>query len=148
MEKKLTALILTTSLLAFLVLPLVTHAVNWQEPTWKGKCEIRSDWVSDKINPECNKTKTIDFETNPELVPCCIFDSIYIITTWIFWVVVGLVVMFVLLGAFFIVTAAGSPEKITKGRNFMIWAAVGAVVAFAAKFIPAIAAAIAGIPKQ
>jgi len=39
-------------------------------------------------------------------------------------------------------TAAGAPEKVTTGRNYIIWAMVGAIVAALAKAIPAIVKAV------
>ncbi|GAH21146.1 unnamed protein product, partial [marine sediment metagenome] len=73
---------------------------------------------------------------------CCVLDTIYTVTDWIFAGVVALVVIFVLIGAFNLLTAAGSPEKVKSGRDFIIYASIGMIVAILAKAIPAIVKAI------
>jgi len=46
--------------------------------------------------------------------------------------------IFVLLGAFSILTAGGSSDKINKGRDYILWAAIGFAVALLAKAVPGI----------
>jgi len=70
---------------------------------------------------------------------CCMMNTIYTITDWIFLFVSTIVVIMVLLGGYNLITAAGDPEKVTKGRNYVLWASIGFVVALAAKAIPYIA---------
>jgi hypothetical protein len=48
----------------------------------------------------------------------------------------------IVIGAFNIITAGGSPEKVTAGRNYILYALIGMVVAFFAKAIPAIVSAL------
>ncbi|MCK5044107.1 hypothetical protein KAR26_00035 [Candidatus Parcubacteria bacterium] len=75
---------------------------------------------------------------------CCLLDTIYTITDWIFILVGALVIIMILLGGYNLITAAGEPDKITKGKNYVLWAAIGFVVALASKSIPALARAIIG----
>jgi hypothetical protein len=42
-------------------------------------------------------------------------------------------VIYIIMAAFNFVTAAGDPEKVTKARNFVLYALIGVLVAFAAK---------------
>ena len=45
----------------------------------------------------------------------CVINTINTVVDWIFVVLIALVVVFVIMGAFTILTAAGDPEKISKG---------------------------------
>jgi len=76
---------------------------------------------------------------------CCLLNTIYSVTNWIFVILVGVVTIFVILGAFTIVTAAGSPEKLKSGKDYILYAAIGLLVAFLAKAIPGIVKIIVGI---
>jgi len=56
---------------------------------------------------------------------CCMLDAIYTVVDWIFFGLVALVAFFTIFGAFDILTAAGDPEKLKKGRERIMWAMVG-----------------------
>ncbi len=75
----------------------------------------------------------------------CIMSSIYRITDWISYLLFAIVGVMIIIGAFTIVTAGGSPEKVTAGRNYILYAVMGLVVAFFARAIPALAKAIVGM---
>lgn len=72
-------------------------------------------------------------------------DTVYTVTDWIFVFVVTLVVIFILLGAFSILTAAGTPEKVATGRSYIIYACIGMFVALLAKAIPWIVRNVIGV---
>ena len=76
---------------------------------------------------------------------CCVLDTVYTVTDWIFYIVFAIAIVFIILGALTIVTAGGSPEKVTSGRNYIMYAVVGVIIALAAKGIPSIARAILGV---
>ena len=76
---------------------------------------------------------------------CCMLDTVYTVTDWIFYLVFAVSIIFIILGAFSIVTAGGSPEKVTAGRNYILYAVIGVLIGLAAKGIPAIARAIIGV---
>jgi hypothetical protein len=140
MKKFLPALILI-SFLAVLLMPMVASAQVEMEEI-EG-CTLRHNFSGwEKI--ECPGENTFCEFTDEDLdcPMCCLLDTIYTVTDWIFAGVVALVVIFVLIGAFNLLTAAGSPEKVTSGRNYIIYAAVGMFVALLAKAIPAIVKAI------
>jgi hypothetical protein len=88
---------------------------------------------------------TISADTPANCSQCCMVDLIYTITDWIFLILMGLAIVFILIGAFNFITAGGSPEKATTGRNYLIYAVVGIMVALLAKAIPTIAKGIVGI---
>ena len=75
---------------------------------------------------------------------CCTLDIVYTVTDWIFYLVFAVAIIFIIMGAFTIVTAGGDPSKISTGRNYILYAVIGVLVGLAAKGIPAIARAILG----
>ena len=144
LKKTLSALVLI-SFLAVLAVPMVVSAaIAPDEPEeMAGECTTRRDfsgWEMIDCPPAGTVCKFND--TTYDCPTCCLMDAIYRVTDWIFVGVLSLVVIFVLIGAFNLLTAAGSPEKVKSGRDFIIWAMVGAIVAALAKAIPAIVKAI------
>ncbi|MFH1656986.1 MAG: hypothetical protein ABH919_00775 [bacterium] len=75
---------------------------------------------------------------------CCLLDTIYTVTDWVFFLVAALVTIMVLMGGYNLITAAGEPAKVEKGKNYVLWASIGFIVALAAKAIPSVARAILG----
>ena len=73
---------------------------------------------------------------------CCLLDTIYTVTDWLFVGITLLVIIFVLVGAYYLLTAAGEADKYNKGRDYIQWAVVGMIAALIAKSIPAIAKAL------
>jgi hypothetical protein len=67
---------------------------------------------------------------------CCVFDTIYTVTDWIFIIVTAIAIIFVLLGAYNILTAGGNVEKVNTGRSYIIYAIVGELIALLARAIP------------
>jgi hypothetical protein len=55
------------------------------------------------------------------------------LTNWMFVILMVVAVIYIIMAAFNFVTAAGDPEKVTKARNFVLYALIGVLVAFAAK---------------
>lgn len=76
---------------------------------------------------------------------CCLFDTIYTISNWLFIIVTAVSFIFIIIGAFTIITAGGAPESATKGRNYILYAVIGLIVALAAKAIPALVRAILAV---
>ena len=74
----------------------------------------------------------------------CLLDAVYSVTDWIFYSLLALVTVFTIWGGFKIVTAGGNAEEVAKGRDFVVYATVGLIVAFLSKVIPSIAEGIAG----
>lgn len=76
---------------------------------------------------------------------CCTMNLIFTITDWIFFALVALATIFILLGAFNILTAGGNAEKVTTGRSYILWAAIGLIVALLARVIPSLARFFVGV---
>ncbi|MBZ9572071.1 hypothetical protein KJA15_01945 [Patescibacteria group bacterium] len=131
MSKVISVLVLV-SLLTFLVLPMVALAQD--------TCTLEED-LSD-IHPDCTAGSEVDLDTYGM---CCLVNSIYVVTKWLTFIIGGVVGLMIIAGAFMIVTAGGNPEKVTSGRNLILYAVIGMVVALFARAIPAIAKAILGI---
>ncbi len=75
----------------------------------------------------------------------CLLNGIEVATNWTFIFLMVLVALFILWGAFNIVTAGGSPEKVGTGRSYIIYALVGLAVALLAKALPSIVQALLGV---
>jgi len=69
----------------------------------------------------------------------------YSITDWIFVILVGLAGIFVIIGAMNLLTSAGDPAKVTSGRNYIMYAAIGLVVGLLSKAVPALVRLISGL---
>jgi len=147
MKKVLTALVLV-SLLAILVVPLVASA---QVPPEITKCKMRHDlttdasWANRGFICAANGADCIFSDTTKTCGVCCLMDTVYTVTDWIFVGVVTIVIIFILWGAFNLLTAAGSPEKIKLGRDQIIYASIGMLVALLAKAIPYIVRSVLGV---
>jgi len=143
MKKFLSALVLL-SFLAVLAVPMVVSA---QVPE---KCTIVRDTGitdcpshGDVAYNKCYQNGTeITCPTGVSGAICCVAHSVATVTDWIFVILLSIAVILVLIGAINILTAAGDPLKLGKGRDYILWAAIGLVVAFFAKAIPAIVRAI------
>ena len=148
MKKVLTGLVLV-SLLAILAAPLVASA---QEPVPAEiqKCKMRhdltgTDWTDRGFICAAKGSNCTFNDTAKTCGVCCIMDTVYTVTDWIFVFVITLVIIFILLGAFNLLTAAGTPEKIKSGRDYIIFACIGMLVALLAKSIPWIVRNVLGV---
>jgi len=127
------------SILMLLSVALIVPTVTLAQEKVPGQCTISRDVGV----TGCNIGVCV-FETNSKCGICCLLNTLYGITDWVFVVLIALSGIFVVLGAFSILTAAGSPDKVTSGRNYVLYAAIGLAVAFLARAIPAIVKMIVG----
>ncbi len=148
MKKILTALVLI-SFLGLLVAPAMTLAQT--PPAEITKCTMRhnlttTDWTNAGFSCPA-KGADCDFENLSGYTcgSCCIVDTIYTVTDWIFIIVISVAAIMVIVGAFNIITAGGNAEKVNSGRSYIIFAIAGLIVALLAKAIPAIARNILGM---
>ena len=64
---------------------------------------------------------------------CCGSDSLLAnIVNWMFTVILIVAAIFIIIAAFYFVTAQGDPDKVAKARNFVLYALIGVLVAFSA----------------
>ena len=108
-------------------------------------CKIRHTFKIGGI--QCTEGKTAAFE-NDEKAICCSLDPIFTVFDWIFVFAVVMAIILVVVGGFMLMTAGGEPEKLTKGRGWVIWALVGFAVAIAAKALPAMVTVLTGLTAK
>ena len=147
MRKFLPALVLL-SFFAVLAAPLIVSAAGPQE-CCKLKRAIEVDGLSLSATTivgasggVCDITGTVT--ANDKWGLYCIINTIQTVVDWVFTFLVVLTILFVILGAYEIITSAGSPEKITSGRNHILYAAIGLIVAFIARAVPTLVKSIMG----
>ncbi len=58
------------------------------------------------------------------------------IFNWLFGIAITLAAVCILLAAFYFITAAGNPEQANKGRQWLLYAVVGVVIALVARGVP------------
>lgn len=128
--KKLFSALLLVSFLAVLVLPLVADAQVNAPQTCKIKRAINL------TNPTitCATGENIDIDGDRSI--CCVLNTIYSAVDWIFVILVAIASIFIIIGAMNIITAGGNSDKVTTGRNYIMYAAIGLFVAFIARAIP------------
>jgi hypothetical protein len=141
MRKILSALILCSLLVPTLILAQAAA------PTEITKCVMRHTIGADYIGFTCpaSGVDCLFSDATKTCGSCCMLDTIFTITDWIFYLVVSVALIFIILGAFSIITAGGSPEKVTAGRNYIIYAVIGLIIGLAARAIPSLAKAILGM---
>jgi hypothetical protein len=74
-----------------------------------------------------------------------ILNTLYTATNWIFIVLIILVGLFIIFGGITIATAGGDPNKVNSGKNYMLYALIGLVIAFLSKALPTIVTALLGV---
>ena len=136
MNKKILALISVGLLMATSVLAQVT------EPGQLSQCTLMHDF-SGWSSLRCPSSGSCEFtNANADCAVCCVLDTIYTVTDWIFYGVVSIAIILVVVGAYKIMTAGGNPENVNVGRQYIMWSMVGLAVALLAKSIPAIVKAL------
>ena len=75
----------------------------------------------------------------------CLISSIKVATDWIFTFLMVFVSLMVILGAYTITSAAGSPDKINKGRNYIFYAIIGFIIGIFSRAIPELVSVLLGI---
>jgi len=136
MKKIFSSLILISLLLATLV-PAAVLAQPVQSCTLRHEITLGEDTYS--VGTE------IDEDINKAWGMFCMLDSVYTVIDWIFFGLVAAVSLLTIWGAFEILTAAGDPDKLKKGRERIMWAMVGLAVALLSRAIPSLVAAIIGV---
>jgi len=145
--------IIPVLVLALVLLPMIAFAqikdyctvgadIKYGDVTYKSGIQV---W-----NPDAGGAPTACTTSGTASVNCstvewgtvCLLNTITRTFTWIWAILIAIVGIMIVVGAFSIITAGGAPEKVTAGRNYILYALIGMVVAFFAKAIPAIVAAL------
>lgn len=129
MLKKILLSLLLASLLIGAALPVLAQSVIPDQCTIKKDTGIANCPGAGSPCP---------YATNELCGLCCMISTIFYVADWIFTFLMIIVILFVLWGAFDILQAAGDAERINKGRDRIMYAAVGLGIALMAKAIPAV----------
>lgn len=62
-----------------------------------------------------------------------VMDVLERLTNWLFAILLIAAAIFIIFAAYNFVTAGGDPDKVSKARNFVLYALVGVLVGFIAK---------------
>ncbi len=83
--------------------------------------------------------------TSSDCAMCCTVNTIIKTTNWIFLGVMATSAVIAILGGYFIVTAGGNADQVTKGRDFIKNSIIGLVIALLANAIPAVVRNVLGL---
>lgn len=65
---------------------------------------------------------------------CCEEGSLLdVLVDWLFSILLVVAAVFIIVAAFYFVTASGDPDKTKKARDFVLYALIGVLVGFAAR---------------
>ena len=136
--KKILPVLFLLSFLGMMAMPMVASAAQLRD-----SCILKHD-ITD-IDSSCTSGSTVDASVTSAWGMCCMLDALYTITDWVFVILIAIVVLFIVWGAFTLVTAAGAPDKVSSGRNYIIYALIGLAVALLARALPSIVEALLGV---
>ena len=97
-------------------------------------CDINNDGNSGDIEV-----------TDDEWALICLVGTVNTLTNWLFYILTLFVVVMIIIGGFTFVTASGDPNRASKGRAILTYAAIGLAIALLAKIIPSIVKFIVGL---
>lgn len=73
-------------------------------------------------------------DTSPTEAPVVnVFEALISIMNWLFAILLVTAAIFLIIAGYFFVTAQGEPDKVKTARNFVMYAAIGVLIAFLAK---------------
>lgn len=76
---------------------------------------------------------------------CCLLNSVYNITDWVFVVLMAISSLMIIWGAVLFTTSQGNTDSVTKARQLILFAAVGIAVALFSRAIPPAVKMIIGV---
>ncbi len=123
---------LLVSLLAVSFFPLTALAVNPVD-----HCTIQVEAVA-LYGTTYNIGQVVNEALTPNWGLVCALNTLHIVVNWVFLALIALVILIVLLGAYNLMTAAGDTTKVKKGRDLIMYAAIGLLVALLAKAFPSL----------
>lgn len=135
-------------ILALLAITLLapTLALAQTLPPSPTGCTMRGDY-STFTTMDCptQGNSCLFTDTNVDCGACCLLDAVYKVSQWIMYIVMIIAFIFIVMGALSIITAGGSPEKVQTGRNYILYAIIGLIVALLAWSLPRIVMTIVGL---
>ncbi len=151
--KKILSTLLLVSFLFFVAAPAIVSAEGTEGPS--NCCKMKRDLTIE--SKTCGANSIVGVNTGDSCgalgsVSCgtpywgayCLINTLNNITDWVFVVLIALAGLFVIVGAFTFVMSGGDPEKTKKGREYILYAAIGLAVAFLAKAVPGLVKLVSG----
>ncbi len=90
---------------------------------------------------------TLGVEIEPPITVTTIPELVNTITTWAFRLGLILAPLMILVGAFYFLTAGGSPERVKTGQKIMLWTIIGlGIILFSRVIISIIESILKGTP--
>jgi len=145
--RKVLSILLAGAVLSALLMPAVSLAVD----ELPDSCKIRYDLGVDECPPVPSDADyvlcPID-STEYQCGLCCLLNTIYTVTNWIFFLMMALAVILIVIGGVVYMTAGGDPEKAGKGKSIIVFAIIGLAIALVARFIPPVVKFIMGVSSS
>ncbi|MDD5146360.1 MAG: pilin [Candidatus Pacebacteria bacterium] len=66
------------------------------------------------------------------------------VTNWLFWAILVCSGLMIVVGGLFMMTSAGQPEQVKKGRSIITWALIGLAIVASARLLAAVVIRILG----
>ena len=142
--KRIVSAIVLSVLLGAMVAPAVVSAQTQMPET----CDAsKANQKLDECNAVADTCSTVEGATgyHANCGFCCMMNTIYKITDWLFIILILFVTIMIIYGGFTIVTASGDPEKAGKGKQILTYAIIGLAIALLAKVIPSIVRFVIGV---
>jgi len=102
--------------------------------TLEGTSYEKDDTVGD--DAVCSLTGEATDNITKEWGLVCLLGSVGAVSHWVFIALMIVAPLMIILGAYYIVTAGMKPERVTTGKNYIIWATVGILVGLFSNAIP------------
>lgn len=107
------------------------------EVVLEGATYPEGDTVGGGVIGECSLNDgTMGHSETKEWGLVCILGSIGAVAHWIFVVLMVVAPLMIMIGAYYIMTAGSEPDRVKKGKNYIIWAAAGLLVGLFSNAIP------------
>ena len=141
--KKILSFIVLSVFLTSLAVPVLVYGSPPPE-TLSNSCTLKNSGA--EILTGCTVGNLCDFTINQNCGMCCLVDTIYTITNWLFYIMtVAVVIVFVIAGAWLMFFTGGDVAKTKKAQGMIILGVVGLVIALVAKLIPSVVKLIVGM---
>ena len=131
-------------LVGLLVIPLLPTMVSAAPATQASGCTIRVRAIELSDPAGTFSPGAFVGDDNVRWGLICTLNTINIVTNWIFIGLVAIAVFLVLMGAFKLMTAGGNTANVSAGRNYIMYAAIGLLVALVARAVPSLVQSLLG----
>lgn len=131
-----------------LTVPTIVGAATGNPAAAMDQCNIKADnlvKLSD-MGVDCDPSGVCKYSS--QLYPCgacCILSAILNLTDWIFVGLIAISALMIIYGAYLFVMAGQDPGKADKGKNLLMYAAIGIAIAFFSRALPSMVKMMIGV---